>query len=253
MRKLLVFLLMLVSVATASGSERTTDAVLAGSGSADGRAVAVTEDSLLTKQLNDLETVLTYNERKAGQWWKSWTALYGVATVGQGIVAGISDQKSTRQDMILGAGTTALGVLSQVITPVSSGYRAVGPDSMAKMSVSAKQKRLEQEVAYLKKQADLAAAGKSWQTHALSGAVNLASGLITWVGFKRSFGEGLFNFALNTVVTETQIWTQPVRARKEYQKMLRDLQNEGFRPSTDRTPEWYSQAGPGGFCLGLRF
>jgi hypothetical protein len=249
MRKLLVLIVLLALTAAVYGAEKALDVVLSGLGSADGRVVAVTNDSLLTKQLNDLEKVLLNNERKAGQWWKSWTALYGVATVGQGVVAVVADQKATRQDMILGAGTTTLGVLSQLITPVSSGLRVVGADSVAKMTVSAKQKLLEQEEAYLKKQADIAAAGKSWQTHALSGAVNLASGLITWVGFKRSFGEGLFNFALNTVVTEAQIWTQPVRARKEYQKMLRNV-NES---NTVRAFEWYGLTGPGGFCLGIRF
>lgn len=256
MRKILVLLLILVSTASAFGAEAAWSEVPSGQGSADKNST-LKEDSLLnvglTRQLNYLEKALMYNERKAGQWWITWTGLYGVATVGQGIVAVFADQKATRQDMILGAGTTALGAISQLITPVFSGFQAIGPDSVAKMSVSAKKRLLQEEEALLRKQADIASAGKSWQTHALSGAVNLASGLITWVGFKRSFGEGLLNFALNTVVTEAQIWTQPVRARQQYKKALWILHEEGFQPNAVRTPEWYGLAGPGGFCLGLRF
>lgn len=215
------------------------------------------EDSLtdqrLTENLNYLEKTLHFNERNAGNWWKTWTILYGVATVGQGAVAVVTNDKSTRQDMIVGAGTTLLGMASQLITPVNTGFRAIGPDSVAKLSAPEKSALLLQDEALLKKQADIAQAGKGWQVHALSGAVNLASGLITWIGFKRSFGEGVLNFALNTVVTEVQIWTQPMRAKKQYKKILWDLHEEGYRSNPYRSPEWYGQVSPASCSFGLRF
>lgn len=207
----------------------------------------------MTNSLNYLEKALYQSERKNSQWWKTWTILYGTATVGQGAVAVVSTDKSTRQDMILGAGTTLLGVASQLFTPTNTGFEAIGPDSVAKLSVIDKIKLLQADEALLKKQADIARAGKSWQTHALSGAVNLASGLITWLGFKRSFGEGVLNFALNTVVTEAQIWTQPVWAQKNYKKVMWYLHEEGFHRSPQRTPEWYGQVSPASCSFGLRF
>lgn len=209
-------------------------------------------DNPLDQQLQRLQTTLQDQERSATHWWKTWTVLYGAATVVQGGVAIVSTDKSTRQDMIVGAGTTLLGVASQLITPVETHFTALGADSIAKLTFLEKQALLTKGEEYLKKQADIAVAGKSWQVHALSGAVNLASGLITWLGFKRSFGEGALNFALNTVVTETQIWTQPVRAKKAYERYLLD-KNRGFATPSNNCPEWYGQVSPASCSFGLRF
>ena len=218
--------------------------------------VVVKDDSLsispLTNQLTLLEKILHSNERSAEKWWITWTALYAAATVGQGAVAIATNDLSTRQDMIVGAGTTVLGMASQLFTPVSTEFKFIGADSIARLSDAEKQLRLTQGEEILKKQAQIAQAGKGWQVHALSGAVNLASGLITWIGFKRSFGEGVFNFALNTVITETQIWTQPIRAKKDYKQYLQ-AKNRGFGPSLAHTPEWYGQVSPASCSFGIRF
>lgn len=208
--------------------------------------------SQLDQQLQQLQSTLQLQERGAINWWKTWTVLYGAATVVQGGVAIVSTDKSTRQDMVVGAGTTLLGVASQLITPVETHFESIGADSIDKLSFEQKQQLLAKDEALLKKQADIAAAGKGWQVHALSGAVNLASGLITWIGFKRSFGEGVLNFALNTVITETQIWTQPVRAKKAYERYIQE-KNQGFALPTDRSPEWYGQVSPASCSFGLRF
>lgn len=219
-------------------------------------ALAGEPDSLssaeLGAQLTRLQNSLRSNEKGAESWWITWTALYAAGTIGQGAVAVATHDQSTRQDMILGAGTTVLGVASQLLTPVSTTFTYLGGDSIAKLSDDEKRRLLTQGELYLKRQADIAQAGKSWQTHALFGVGNLASGLITWIGFKRSFGEGVFNFALNTVITETQIWTQPVRAKKTYESYLKDKQR-GFTSSVDRSPEWYGQVSPASCTFGLRF
>ena len=209
-------------------------------------------DAQLGEQLIRLQNTLRTNERNADNWWTTWTVLYGTATIGQGAVALVTTDKSTRQDMILGAGTTILGVASQLMTPVCTRFKPIGTDSLTKLSYTEKQRLLTQGEEILKKQADIAISGKSWQVHALSGAVNLASGLITWIGFKRSFGEGVFNFALNTVITETQIWTQPVRAKKAYNQYIQE-NSRGFAAPSVRTPEWYGQVSPASCSIGLRF
>lgn len=217
---------------------------------------ATESDSLssaeLGARLTRLQNSLRTNEKGAENWWITWTALYAAATVGQGAVAVASHDLSTRQDMLLGAGTTVLGVASQLLTPVSTTFTYLGRDSVARLSDAEKLRLLTQGEALLKRQAEIAQAGKSWQTHALFGVGNLASGLITWIGFKRSFGEGVFNFALNTVITETQIWTQPVRAKKAYERYLLEKQR-GFALTLDRSPEWYGQVSPASCTFGLRF
>lgn len=214
------------------------------------------KDSLTETQLNErlnyLQSLLQKNERQTGNWWNTWTALYSAATVGQAAVAVSTPSKPLRQDMIVGAGTTILGVASQLLTPVRTHFIQVLPDSIRKLSITEKSALLIKGEEQLGKQAKIASAGKGWQVHALSGAVNLASGLITWIGFKRSFGEGVLNFALNSLVTEVQIWTQPVRAKKDYVHYIQQVSLGSVEINT-RIPEFYSQVSLNSFQLGIRF
>ena len=95
--------------------------------------------------------------------------------------------------------------------------------------------------------------GRSWKTHAIAGAVNLGSGLITWLGFKRTFRDGLENFALNTIITEAQIWTQPVRARKDYERYLRESEDGDLTAPQKPEGEWTVNVYPGGFAIRFDF
>ena len=249
-KRLILAVLGLLLVSVTYGAERmVTNQVSA-------EEMVHVDDSLTnaqrTFQLNLLEKALHSNERSAENWWITWTALYAAATVGQGAVAVATKDLSTRQDMIVGAGTTVLGVASQLFTPVSTKFKFIGADSIAKLTFLEKTQKLVQGEEILKKQVQIALAGKGWQVHALSGAVNLASGLITWIGFKRSLGEGVFNFALNTVITETQIWTQPFRAKKTYEQYVL-AKNRGFATFQTNTPEWYGQVSPASCSFGIRF
>ena len=165
-----------------------------------------------SERLQFLKSSLEKDRKKAVLWQNSWLAGYSLATVAQGIVFFSSDELSVRQDMALGAATTLMGAVGAVIMPAApseSYYRHRANDSIAAGN----------EENYLAlRLSDIAVreiAGRSWKNHALTGAVNLASGLITWKAFHRSFTDGLINFALNTAITEAQIWTQPVGAIRD--------------------------------------
>lgn len=123
--------------------------------------------------------------------------------------------------MFLGAITTSLGIIGQFTTPVVPG---VATDTFANFSgdnpgyllVQLKcAEDLLQKAAFAEKEA------RSWKTHAVCGVVNLSSGLITWLGFKRTVWAGVANFAINTVVCEVQIWSTPSRALKDYRNYCR--------------------------------
>jgi len=62
-------------------------------------------------------------------------------------------------------------------------------------------------------------------------SVNLCSGLITWLAFDRTVWAGVGNFALNSAITEFQIFSQPIRAK-------RDLERYSLKTSND--PAKYS-------------
>jgi hypothetical protein len=210
-------------------------------------------DSVVTARLQIIETMLNQGKYNANLWWYGWLAGYSAATVGQGVVALTTSDKGLRQDMFLGAGTTLLGAIGQVITPMVPGYAS---DRLKMISGDTKEERLQKLKSaeeLLKQSALREKSGRSWQTHAVAGVVNISSGLITWFGFKRDIWAGLENFALNTCITEAQIWTQPTKAMRDYRNYCKKYKSGesfvAFKPET----VWLVSGSPGGVQLKIVF
>jgi hypothetical protein len=211
----------------------------------------VKPDSLTGNKLPDLQITALKDKSALQGWWYGWLAGYSAATAGQAIVYFASEDKILRQDMALGAATTMLGAVGQLISPVLTGgadYPSYREYVRGEQTMSS-----EQAAELLKALAAREKEGRSWKTHALAGVVNLGSGLVTWLGYKRTFMDGLENFAINTVITEAQIWTQPLRARRDYEKYCQMLQSESCTVPEKPSGEWTFSAWSGGFALRLDF
>lgn len=198
----------------------------------------------------DLQSITEHDRKGALTWWYSWIGGYSAATVGQGIVALSSDDRSLRQDMVLGAATTFLGAAGTLITPVVPGKTAMekyGFREGESVYDDDYYETMLMEIAAREK------AGRSWKIHAVAGAVNLGSGLVTWLGFKRTVWDGLINFAMNTAITEAQIWSQPMRAAKDYERYF--TEKARGEPSVKTAPESriYLGSYPGGVTLRIVF
>lgn len=213
-----------------------------------------TEDSdNVSRRILSIQQSLELSQNRLDFWWYGWLTTYGAATIGQGIVGLSSSDLSLRQDMLLGAGTTLLGAAFQLITPLSTrtmvhelAAMPANTDEEKKLKLLAAE-RFFAEIARKEKE------GRSWQIHALNTAVNLGSGLITWLGFKRTVWDGVSNFLLNTVITETQIWTQPTRALKAYEKYSKlYIENDGILKKRSLT-EINLKASPSSVSLAIRF
>jgi hypothetical protein len=183
----------------------------------------------------------------ARRWWNAWLAGYSAATAGQAAVFFSSDDKTLRQDMVLGAATTFLGAMNQLITPVEP-ERGDYPSQREYLS-GEKSLSADQAAELLKTLAAWEKKGRSWKTHAIAGAVNVGSGLITWLGFDRTFLDGLQNFAINTLITEAQIWTQPIRAARDYENYCRKTGVNGETRPSSPEGEWTWSIHPGGFYV----
>ena len=210
-------------------------------------------DTEVTERLNLICKMLDRNEKGAETWWYGWLLFYGAATVGQGAVASLTGDDKFREDMILGAGTTLFGTAGQLIAPVKSGYDARQFERIGQMSKELRRDKLKQAEEMLKMQAAKAKRGKNWQTHAMSGAVNLSSGLITCIGFHRSVWAGVENFALNTVITEFQIWNQPTRAMKDYRQYCSKYGLTGYQQPKRLDFTCYAHVVPGGIGIEISF
>lgn len=197
----------------------------------------------------ELRVSLRHETARFNRWWYGWLAGYSAATVAQGTIAVTTDDIGLRQDMVLGAATTLLGAAGQILSPslpYGSPLR-----SYEKEDIYADEMVTEEMMAAL---ALRETEGRSWKVHAVACAVNLGSGLITWLGYKRTFMDGVENFALNTVITEAQIWTQPARAAHEYERLSRERQQDALSvlPAEPRS-EWTVNIYPGGFSIKLAF
>ncbi len=213
-------------------------------------AQSESSDSQIKDRLQTIEQMLEQGRSTANRWWYGWLVGYSAATLVQGAIGLASNDQATRQDMALGAATTFLGAMGQIITPMVPGSAS---DRLAGISDTTPEERKEKLITaekILRECALRESAGRSWQAHAITGAVNLSSGLIVWLGFKRSAWEGLGNFALNTIITEAQIWTQPTRAIGDYDNYLKTSNAKQNLSCSKYDWNWYVDIYPGG--LGIR-
>lgn len=210
-------------------------------------------DSLVISRIHFIRNTVEQDRLNTKRWWYGWLGAYSAATIGQGVIYFTTNEKSTRQDMALGAGTTLLGAAGQFISQLVPGDEPVLINSMPQATESERFEKLSKAETLLAACAKREKLAMNWKNHALTGAVNLGGGLITWLGFKRSVWAGVGYFALNTVVTETQIWTQPTLARRNYRKyrerFSRDLDDISYLPGVSCTLKTY----PGGLGIEVLF
>jgi hypothetical protein len=206
-------------------------------------------DSLVTERLQFLKKTIDSEKAHTQRWWYGWLGIYSAATIVQGAVYFTSDTKSVRQDMALGAATTILGAAGQFISPLMPNKKVEQFNLLPENSSSEQMKKLARAEELLLDCIKRETQSRNWQNHAMTTAVNLGGGLITWLGFKRPL-DGLISFAINEVVTETQIWTSPTFAKRNYKNYCRKYLNQDNALSYIPEVNWYLEAYPGG--VGIR-
>ena len=209
-------------------------------------------DSLGYEQNADLKYLIHENVVSARRWWYGWLTGYSAATVVQGTLAATTDKKSFRQDMLNGGATTLIGAIAILATPLIPSQKSVNQIMATSGEPVLIYSDINYSKAFLKEIARREKFGRSWKVHAVAGVVNISSGLVTWLGFKRTIGDGLVNFAINTIVTEAEIWTQPIRAVRDYENYEKIHRNHLTGPVIPEK-KWYISAGPGGVYIRLAF
>jgi hypothetical protein len=210
----------------------------------------IASDSLIFERLSELKTRLSEERLWDNRWWYGWLGAYSAGTVAQIGVWIAVDDLSTKQDMALGAATTFIGAAGQMISPLKPNHEWQRIGQLPERTPEEKRIKLMESEKLLQQNALNEKIGKSFKTHAICTVVNLGSGLVTWLGFKRSIWAGLGNFALNTAITETQIFTQPRRAMKDYNNYVNKYKDSPVQPTPiSLTLNVY----PGGISLVLKF
>jgi len=210
-------------------------------------------DSVVHERIQCIQKMLTDSKPATNLWWYGWLGIYGAATLGQGALFLTSKDPATKQDMALGASIAFIGATIQVIVPLNTGRDAETLAQLPEKTNEEKLRKLSVAEDLLKSDAMKEKLGRSWQIHALNEAVNLSSGLVVWLGYKRTIWDGIGNFLLNSVITETQIWTQPTRTLKDYQNYCRKYKSGSNPLAYQPQPEFFLSTFPGGASLRIVF
>jgi hypothetical protein len=217
------------------------------------KAQDILPDSLVRERIQSIQKMLDHGMKNANRWWYGWLVGYSTATVAQGAAVILSDNKATRQDMALGAITTLLGAAGQVIAPMIPGYAPDRLNELPEGTPEERRRKLQEAEKLLEESALREKDGRSWKTHVLDAAVNISGGFIVWFGFKRTFLDGVENVALNTAICETQIFTQPTRAIKDYNYYCQTInQNQNLCFDSPRVT-WFFIVIPGGVGIKMIF
>ena len=210
-------------------------------------------DSEVTNRLAYIQNSFDGGQKAADLWWSSWLVGYSAATVGQVAAYTSSGDEKQRQDMRVGSITTALGAAAQLVFPLEAGWFAARLRAVPGDTPEARRVKLASAESYLRKAAARESLGRSWKTQAMTTAVNLAAGLTIWLHYNRPARDGLVAFAIGQIISEAQIFSQPMRAvhaLREYEQRS-DFGAVGMAADPGRA--WYVGVTPGGFVVGCRF
>lgn len=230
----------------------TCVALLALASGAAAQTAATMTDAEVTGRLAYIQRALDGGRHAADLWTYGWIGGYSAATAAQLAVYNSSDDEKQRQNMLVGAWTTGVGAIGTLVFPVEAGRFAARLRAVPAETPEARRAKLATAEGYLRKAAAQEALGRSWQAHVLSGAVNLAAGLVIWKHYDRPSSDGLSTFVIGQAISEAQIFTQPTRAIRD----LRDYESRtDFAPSAsgEVRPEWHFGITPGGVVVGVRF
>ncbi len=223
-------------------------------------------DAEVTRRTAHIQSVLDRGQAAAQAWWYGWMGIYGGATA---IQAGLSahhwnDFERSRstdyvrkrtpefsQDMLVGGATTLLGLGGLLVMPFSPAYV---PDRLRQLPENTPEERrykLQVAESLLYECAQVEIEGWGLTTHLLNLGVNLAAGLVIWLGFNRPWYDGLIVFAEGEAVSLINIFTQPRRAIGDYRDYRRQFYGGASRLPEEN--EWFVSFYPVGIVAGTRF
>lgn len=208
-------------------------------------------------RLQFIEQSLAQAEPALTCWYDGWLLGYTALTFGQTMAATMASQLESRPEerralragMVAGAATSAVGALALLLSrPTGTGAAralALMPDSTAEQRAA----KLARAEALLRATAEEEAMGVGWITHAANVAVNLAAGLVLWLGYDL-LQDGAVTFGSGWAVGAVQIFSQPTQAIDDWATYRQRFHGEAT--ASDDTPlSWRVGLFPGGIGLAV--
>jgi hypothetical protein len=220
---------------------------------------ATLTDKQVTERLAFITSALEAGQPRARTWLSGWLAGYSAGAATMGILAATTWKSGdmplpeggndSAQDMLVGSGTFALGVVGLLIDPFTPATAAKKLRALPETSTAERQAKLVRAEELLRECARRERSGRSLTTHLLNAGVNAAAGVVTVAAFDRPFADGLVTFAIGEAVSLLNIFTQPMRATRDLKRY------EAGYPAAAAVPRatWSLSVRPGGLSFRLQF
>jgi hypothetical protein len=228
---------------------------------ANAAAVFAQDAALSEEQVKERLAFITQSlesgQPGARRWWYGWIGGYAAGAATMGVLAatdwktGPDVDNSFAQDMLVGGGTFALGVVGLVMDPFTPATAAKKLGRLPESSAAERLAKLKRAEELLRKCARREKSGRSLTTHLLNAGVNAAAGIVTVAAFDRPAGDGLTTFAIGEAVSLLNIFTQPMRAVRDLKKYEAGYPAAAAAEAPRLT--WSLTAWPGGVGLRLQF
>jgi hypothetical protein len=218
---------------------------------------AALSDEQVKERLAFISRSLESGQPAARRWWYGWIGGYAAGAATMGVLAATDWQtgpdvdNSSAQDMLVGSGTFALGVVGLVMDPFTPATAAKKLGRLPETSAAERLAKLKRAEELLRQCARRERSGRSLTTHLLNAGVNAAAGVVTVAAFDRPAGDGLITFAIGEAVSLLNIFTQPMRAVRDLKKYEAGYPAAAAAESPRLT--WSLTAFPGGLGLRLQF
>lgn len=212
------------------------------------------EPSEQEARLAFIETSLSESECALEWWYYGWIGGYAALTVGQMAPAVLADElendaddaRALRASMLTGATTAAIGaVVVGLSRPAGLGGPAV-LEQMPEETSEQRARKLAVAESLLRETAELEERGIGWLAHLGNVGLNLAAGLVLWLGFDQ-LQDGLITFGSGWAIGAITIFTQPTRAIDDWAEYQHHF---GDAPAPEESAfDWQIGVFPGGAGL----
>ena len=193
-----------------------------------GYAEDLLSENETTARIGWIQKALDDGAGNSKLWQYGWTGFYAAVTTAEAINAAdkdgdTDDEKEERFDSTVNATTSFLGFGSMLFDPLKTHSAARNLKIIPETTREEQVLKLAAAEQCLTDAAKRQKSGRSWQTHALAGLVNILAGIAVATDNDRD-DDGLVMFATGMVVSEIQIFTMPTQAIDD----LKNYRNNTF-------------------------
>ncbi len=179
------------------------------------------------ERLDFIRARLAREAGRARAWSEAWSVGWGLLTGAQLALLPFFDDWGTRADLLVGAGSSAIGLAGQLILPLE----VIGDQKRLEDSLNTSQPGpdrcdlLRRAEEMFIQDAENEAEGRGWLMHGANALINTGALLILGLGFDR-WESGAINAAAGLAIGEVMIFTQPAALEDDLQRYRKgDLQS----------------------------